>query len=69
MGRCHGPRKSSQHHDYMSSATLRERFSLTPEEYQPVSVVIAESIKLGRIAPVDPDQGKRDTRYVPYWAA
>ncbi|ACP21988.1 hypothetical protein NGR_b05290 (plasmid) [Sinorhizobium fredii NGR234] len=56
-------------HDYMSNATLRERFSLAPEEYQAVSAVIADSIKLGRIAPADPDQGKRNARYVPYWAA
>lgn len=56
-------------HDYMSNATLRERFSLTPEEYQAVSTVIAESIKLGRIEPADPDQGRRNARYVPYWAA
>ncbi|MEI3856168.1 MULTISPECIES: ATP-binding protein [Ensifer] len=56
-------------HDYMSNATLRERFSLAPEEYQAVSAVIAESIRLGRIAPADPDQGKRNARYVPYWAA
>ncbi|MBM7045647.1 ATP-binding protein [Rhizobium lusitanum] len=55
-------------HDYMSNATLRERFSLAPEEYQAVSAIIAESIKLGRIAPADPDQGKRNARYVPYWA-
>ncbi|RFB87652.1 transcriptional regulator [Rhizobium leguminosarum bv. trifolii] len=55
-------------HDYMSNATLRERFSLAPEEYQAVSAVIAESIKLGRIAPADPDQGKRNARYIPYWA-
>lgn len=55
-------------HDYMSNATLRERFSLAAEEYQAVSAVIAESIKLGRIAPADPDQGKRNAKYVPYWA-
>lgn len=55
-------------HDYMSNATLRERFSLAPEEYQAVSSIIAESIKLGRLAPADPDQGKRNARYVPYWA-
>jgi hypothetical protein len=54
-------------HDYMSNATLRERFSLAPEDYQAVSAIIAESIKLGRIAPADPDQGKRNARYVPYW--
>ncbi|MDL2403034.1 ATP-binding protein [Rhizobium mayense] len=56
-------------HDYMSNATLRERFSLPPEEYQAVSAIIAESIKLNRIAPADPDQGRRNARYVPYWAA
>jgi ATP-dependent DNA helicase RecG len=55
-------------HDYMSNATLRERFSLSPDNYQVVSAVIAESIKLGRIAPADPDQGRRNARYVPYWA-
>lgn len=55
-------------HDYMSNATLRERFSLSPDDYQAVSAVIAESIKLGRIAPADPDQGRRNARYVPYWA-
>jgi hypothetical protein len=51
-------------HDYMSNATLRERFSIPPEEY-----VIGESIKLNRIAPADPDQGRRNARYVPYWAS
>ncbi|MGO8064073.1 ATP-binding protein [Rhizobium leguminosarum] len=55
-------------HDYMSNATLRERFSLPAEEYQAVSAIIAESIKLSRIAPADPDQARRNARYVPYWA-
>lgn len=55
-------------HDFMSNATLRDRFSLSADEYQSVSTIIAESIKLGRIAPADPDQGKRNARYVPYWA-
>lgn len=56
-------------HDYMSNSTLRERFRLTSEEYQSASAVIAEAIKRGRIAPADPDQGNRNARYVPYWAA
>jgi predicted HTH transcriptional regulator len=54
--------------DYMSNASLRERFSLADEDYQAVSVIIAESIKAGRIAPADPAQGRRNARYVPYWA-
>jgi ATP-dependent DNA helicase RecG len=55
--------------DFMSNATLRDRFSLGPGDYQAVSVLISEAIRLGRIAPADPDQGKRNARYVPYWAA
>lgn len=56
-------------HDYMSNTSLRERFSLPQEEYQAVSSVISEAIKLDRIAPADPDQGRRNAKYVPYWAA
>lgn len=54
--------------DFMSNASLRARFSLSDEEYQAVSVLISEAVKAGRIAPADPDQGKRNARYVPYWA-
>ncbi len=55
-------------HDYMSNATLRSRFSLSNEEYQAVSVVIADARKEKRIVPAEPEQGKRNARYVPYWA-
>jgi ATP-dependent DNA helicase RecG len=55
-------------HDYMSNASLRERFSLPDKEYQAVSGVIAEAIRLNRITAADPEQGKRNARYVPYWA-
>jgi ATP-dependent DNA helicase RecG len=56
-------------HDYMSNASLRERFSLPQEDYQAVSTVISEAVREGRISPADPNQGKRNARYVPYWAA
>jgi ATP-dependent DNA helicase RecG len=56
-------------HDYMSNASLRDRFSLPQEEYQAVSMIISEAIKLKRIAPADPAQGKRNAKYIPYWAA
>jgi ATP-dependent DNA helicase RecG len=55
-------------HDYMSNTTLRDRFLLPQEEYQAVSAVIADARKRGRIIPADSDQGKRNARYVPYWA-
>lgn len=53
--------------DYMSNTTLRERFSLPPEEYQAVSAIISESIERGRIKAADPHQGNRNAKYVPYW--
>ena len=55
--------------DFMSNTSLRDRFSLPSTAYQQVSVLIAESIRAGRIAPADPEQGNRNARYVPYWAA
>lgn len=54
--------------DYMSNTSLRERFSLGPEDYQAASAVIADARKAGRIVPAEPDQGRRNARYVPYWA-
>lgn len=55
--------------DYMSNASLRERFSLDDEEYQAVSGVIAAARKDGRIREAEANQGRRNARYVPYWAA
>jgi ATP-dependent DNA helicase RecG len=55
-------------HDYMSNTTLRERFSLAQEDYQAVSAVISDARKAERIVPAEEDQGKRNARYVPYWA-
>jgi ATP-dependent DNA helicase RecG len=55
-------------HDYMSNTTLRERFSLSDEEYQIVSGVIADTKKAKKIVPADANQGKRNANYVPYWA-
>lgn len=55
-------------HDYMSNTTLRERFSLDAEEYQAVSDVISNAKKAGRIVPAESEQGRRNAKYVPYWA-
>jgi ATP-dependent DNA helicase RecG len=54
--------------DYMSNTTLRERFSLPNEDYQAVSAVIAAARKENRIVAAEESQGKRNARYVPYWA-
>lgn len=55
--------------DFMSNSSLRARFSLSDDEYQSVSALIAELVKSRKIVPADPAQGKRNARYVPYWAA
>ncbi len=55
-------------HDYMSNASLRQRFSLDQNDYQTVSNVIADARKENKIIPADPNQGNRNARYVPYWA-
>lgn len=55
-------------HDNMSNTTLRERFKLSPEDYQLASTVISDSKKAGRIVPAEEGQGNKFARYVPYWA-
>ncbi|GJD40086.1 ATP-binding protein [Methylobacterium bullatum] len=55
-------------HDPMNNSSLRERFLVADDDYQSVSSVISEAIKTKRIVPADPNQGKRNARYVPYWA-
>jgi len=55
--------------DYMSNTTLRQRFSLPNEKYQTVSAVISAAVKEERIIPAEEGQGRRNARYVPYWAA
>jgi predicted HTH transcriptional regulator len=64
---CHSVVRWLQH-DYMSNTSLRQRFSLGQDGYQAVSTVISDARKAGRIAPAEQDQGKRNARYVPYWA-
>jgi ATP-dependent DNA helicase RecG len=55
-------------HEYMSNASLRERFLLSQDDYQSVSAIITAAVRAKRIVPADPAQGKRNARYIPYWA-
>ena len=54
-------------HDYMTNATLRERFSLPDDEYQATSALITELVRSNRILPAEEGQGRLNARYVPYW--
>jgi hypothetical protein len=51
----------------MSNTTLRERFSLTDDEYQSASDVISNARKAKLIKPADPSQGNKYAKYIPYW--
>jgi ATP-dependent DNA helicase RecG len=52
----------------MSNSSLRTRFGLPQEEYQAVSAIITAEVKSRRIVPADPKQGRKNAKYVPYWA-
>lgn len=52
----------------MTNTTLRERFGIEERNSATASRVISTAVEAGVIKPYDPDQGKRNARYVPYWA-
>ena len=54
--------------DPMSNATLRVRLGLTDDQHPQASLVIRAAIEAGRIKPLATDQGRRNARYVPFWA-
>jgi ATP-dependent DNA helicase RecG len=54
--------------EYMSNSSLRQRFSLSKEEYQAVSWIINDASKSNMISPADDMQGKKNARYIPAWA-
>jgi predicted HTH transcriptional regulator len=53
----------------MSNGSLRERFGLSQKQYPQVSNVIRDALEAGRIRPLNEDQGNRNARYVPFYAA
>jgi ATP-dependent DNA helicase RecG len=55
--------------DFMTNASLRERFGIAEKNYSMVSRVISAAINENRIRPADPSAGaRRHAKYVPYWA-
>jgi ATP-dependent DNA helicase RecG len=54
--------------DPMSNASLRTRLGLGQGQYPQVSLVIRAAIEAGRIKPLADDQGRRNARYIPFWA-
>lgn len=54
--------------DPMSNASLRERLRLAHGQYPQASLLIRAAIDAGRIKPLAEDQGRRNARYIPFWA-
>lgn len=54
--------------DPMTNSSLRERFGIEIRNSATASRIIKETLEDGRIRPYDPTQGKRNAKYVPFWA-
>ena len=54
--------------DYLTNASLRERFDVAEHNKAKVSRFIKEAVEAGAIAPFDPHAARRLMKYVPAWA-
>lgn len=54
--------------DFMSNATLRERFGIKEQNYPTASRIISDTLKSKFIKVADPENKSNKRKYVPYWA-
>ena len=54
--------------DYLTNASLRERFGLEERNKAAVSRYIREAVEDGKIKPFDEEAPKKLMRHVPFWA-
>ncbi|MCB2261537.1 MAG: putative DNA binding domain-containing protein [Candidatus Thiosymbion ectosymbiont of Robbea hypermnestra] len=54
--------------DYLTNASLRERFGVAEKNKATVSRYIREAVDAGKIKPFDKDAPKRLMKYIPFWA-
>lgn len=54
--------------DYLTNASLRERFGVEERNKAAVSRYIREAVDAGMIRPFDEDAARKLMKYVPYWA-
>ena len=52
----------------MTNSSLRERFGIEAHNSAMVSRVIRETLDSEKIKPYDPEQAKKNSRYLPWWA-
>lgn len=55
-------------HEYMTNATLRQRFAIDDENSAMVSRIISDSITSGFIKIYDTAAGRKGRKYLPFWA-
>ena len=55
-------------HDYMTNASLRERFGLDPKKSPRVSEVIKRAVAADLIRPYEKGGTRKFAKYVPYWS-
>ena len=54
--------------DYLTNASLRERFGVEEKNKAAVSRYIREAVEAGMIKPYDEDAARKMMKYVPHWA-
>lgn len=54
--------------DYLTNASLRERFGVEEKNKSAVSRYIRETVEAGMIRPFDEEAARKYMKYVPYWA-
>jgi predicted HTH transcriptional regulator len=54
--------------EQMTNTSLRERFGIEPKNSATASRIIRDALAAKVIKPYDPDQGKKNARYLPHWA-
>lgn len=55
-------------HDFMTNASLRERFGIETQNSAVASRVIKETLQAGKIHLYDPENSRKHSKYVPDWA-
>ena len=54
--------------EQMTNTSLRERFGIEPRNSATASRIIRDALEAKVIKPYDPEQGKKNARYLPHWA-
>jgi ATP-dependent DNA helicase RecG len=52
----------------MTNGSLRERFKVEERNRAIISRIIGDTISASQILPLDPQQGRRHAKYIPFWA-